>query len=58
MQQQGKTSSLIINDFRFNWKTIPRGDNTLDAKTNKYGKATMCKPHPCINDKMWSTTFR
>jgi len=54
-QPQGTLSTY---SSRFNWKTIPTSDETLEANTHKYGRATMHKPHPCINDPHWSTTFR
>lgn len=48
--------TLIKN--RFNASTISRDDPTLHSISHKYGKETWPKPHPCINEQPWSSTFR
>jgi len=42
----------------FNWKTLPKQDDTLTATTHKYGKQTMMSPHPAIGDPKMTTTTR
>ena len=40
----------FINIYRFNLSKIPKSDPTLDAKNHKYGRETMCLPHPCVKE--------
>jgi hypothetical protein len=64
-QAQGKllplsTYSIYIYPIkiRFNAQTISREDPSLHSITHKYGKETWPRPHPCIDQKPWSSTFR
>jgi len=53
----GKTLNFQASTQNLNFKTLKQ-DQTLEAATHKYGKPTMSRPHPCIADSHWSTTFR
>jgi hypothetical protein len=50
--------SYLLLQYRFNWKTLPKKDETLPAWSHKYGKQTILTPHPKINDEKWTTIIR
>jgi len=48
LANQSGTNYLATTGF--NLSKIPKSDPTLDAKNHKYGRETMCLPHPCVKE--------
>ena len=42
--------------MRYNWRTLPKNDGTLDAVSHKYGKTTIMDTHPNIKGDIYTTS--